>query len=92
MANLFALITPYPDELVRCSDPMGDNDLWLERVSASCHQILFCWRSHHMAREKGAWVSERLNDYALGTNNDGSPKHPLYVKRGTNPKKYEPIP
>jgi hypothetical protein len=90
MTNLYAFITPYPDELVKCKDPEGENDLWLERISQKCERIVFCWGSHRMAREKGLLVAETYRGYTLGTNSDNSPRHPLYVKRGTTLKIYEP--
>lgn len=85
MMNLFAYVTPYPEELKKCRDPLGDNDVWLEKKASECESIIFAWGSFDEAAERAKHIMEKFHGYALVINKDGSPRHPLYVKSNTNP-------
>ena len=92
MMNLFAWVTPYPEELIKCNDPLGDNDKWLIETSKKCDKIIFAWGSFQEAVERSKYVASLFPDaYALIINNDGSPRHPLYVKADTIPIPYQRI-
>jgi len=80
MTNLFAFVTPYPEELRKCNDAIKDNDKWLKETSQKCDRIIFAWGSFPEAEQRAKEVSVMFNAYALGFNKNGSPKHPLYVK------------
>lgn len=85
MMNLFAYVTPYPEELKKCNDPLGDNDGWLEKIAEKCDKIIFAWGSFEEATERAKDIMQRFDGYALIINKDGSPRHPLYVKADIEP-------
>lgn len=86
MMNLFAYVTPYPEELQKCSDPLGDNDGWLEKIAPKCSKVIFAWGNFKEAQERSKQVIKMFPDaYALILNKDGTPRHPLYVKADTIP-------
>ena len=43
MLNLFAFVTPYPDELKKCDNPLGNNNEWLHKIGAKCDRIIFAY-------------------------------------------------
>ncbi len=83
MANLFALRTPYPEEMMADPDPVGpENDDWLVRAANQCEATVAAWGAGGAFRERAAQVSRLLAGrplLCLGTTRDGSPRHPLYV-------------
>lgn len=85
MMNLFAFVTPYPEQLSKCEDSLGDNDGWLEKISEKCERIIFAWGSFQEARERAIEVLHKFEGYALVINLDGSPRHPLYVRGDVEP-------
>lgn len=83
MLNLFSFITPYPAELIICEDNT-DNDFYLKLYGNKSSEIVYAWGSFKEARERALEVQKLfINPKALHINNDGSPKHPLYVKADT---------
>lgn len=80
MMNLFAYVTAYPKELIKCNNPLGDNDKFLKKISERCDKIIFAWGSFDEAKDRAKKVAEMFDGYALMINKDGSPRHPLYVK------------
>lgn len=89
MMNLFAWVTAYPEELKKCDNPLGDNDKWLKEIAQKCKKIIFAWGSFAEAHERSKQIVEMFTEgQALMINNNGSPKHPLYVKADTIPVKY----
>jgi hypothetical protein len=90
MANLFAVVSSDPKILLTCSDPIGDNDIWLDIVRSKCEDVLFAWGSFKEAKERGAKVAAMFpTAVCLGINKDGSPKHPLYVAANTSQINYK---
>jgi hypothetical protein len=91
MANLFSFVTAYPDELLKCPDPVNGNDLWLYKIAAQCNEVVFAWGSFKEAQERAKKVIAMFpNAKALHINKNGSPKHPLYIKGDTIPVLYNP--
>ena len=89
MMNLFALVSPYPEDLTKSDDPLGDNDGWIEKISPKCEKVIFAWGDFKEARERSQKIIEMFPDgYALIINKNGTPRHPLYVKADTKPKQY----
>ncbi|MDD4972025.1 MAG: DUF1643 domain-containing protein [Paludibacter sp.] len=89
MTNLFALVTPYPSILASVPDPLGDNNSWLSRIATMCKDVLFAWGSFPQAKERAQEVIRMFPDaLALVINQDGTPRHPLYVKSDVIPVKY----
>lgn len=90
MTNLFAWVTPYPDELLKCSDPVNGNDAWLKKVAGFSEQIIFAWGNFKEAQERAKLVIEMFpGAKALQINKNGSPKHPLYVKGDIIPVQFK---
>jgi len=89
MLNLFAIVTPYPEDLVKSSDPVGDNDKQLIGFASACDEIVFAWGSFKEARERAEQVKVMFpGAKCLTINANGSPRHPLYVKGDTVPIYY----
>jgi hypothetical protein len=55
--------------------------------------VIAAWGKHGVLGQRAALVmsllvGEGITRYHLGLNNDGSPKHPLYLKGGTEPQEW----
>ena len=90
VTNLFAYRATNPDELGKTNDPFGPENS--EYLRSAFGPITVCaWGSHkYVGRvNQNTDVFERENTafLCLGYNQDGSPKHPLYVpaNRGLSP-------
>ncbi len=88
MTNLFAYITAYPKELIICNDPQKDNDKWLRSICTKVERVVFAWGSFKEAEERSKEVIKMFDGYALIINQDGSPRHPLYVKGNIKPIRF----
>lgn len=88
IVNLYAYRTAFPHELWLADDPVGaENDAWIHQAAQGASRVILGWGTHAKP-ERVAEVFDLLSVdnpvlYCLGTNNDGSPKHPLYLKNGT---------
>lgn len=82
MTNLFALISPYPDDLRKYPDPVRDNDKWIQYARQECNDVIFCWGAFKQATYRAKRICEVFGTTALcfGKNANGSPKHPLFLK------------
>lgn len=80
MMNLFSFVTAYPKELQFDEDSVERNNRWLKVISVKCDRIIFAWGSFKEAEQRAKYILERFKGFALEINQDGSPKHPLYVK------------
>lgn len=90
MMNLFAWVTPYPEELRKVEDPIGDNDKWLIKAQAKCDEVVFCWGNFPEAKERSEQVMKMFpSAKALILNKDGTPRHPLYVPANTVPVEFK---
>ena len=91
MANLFALRTPYPEEMMKADEPVGpENDAWLLRAAERCERIVAAWGVTGTYQARADAVVRLLAGRelsCLGTTQDGHPRHPLYVaaKQGFAP-------
>lgn len=43
MLNLFTYVTAYPEELMKCDDPLGPADYYLFEYAKKCEKIIFAW-------------------------------------------------
>lgn len=78
MANLFALISPKPNDLRACPDPLKDNDQWLTYLEGITSEVIFCWGNFKQAEYRAKKIIKRFPDaMCLGKNPNGSPMHPL---------------
>lgn len=89
--NLFAFRATDPRDMRAQADPVGpDNDAfideWVAMAFSEGYPVLAAWGTHGAYRDRQADVVRMLGPMAdqlqcLGTNRDGSPKHPLYLRR-----------
>lgn len=90
MMNCFPYVSTNPNDLKDCSNiPL--NDVWLERVSKACEEIVFAWGDFKIVRDKKRDKElAAMFPYAkaLQINKNGSPKHPLYVRNNVVPVKF----
>lgn len=81
MMNLFALISPNPDDLRACPDPVKDNDKWIHTIRPLCDEVIFCWGNFKQAGYRSKIMVQMYHEaLCFGKNKNGSPKHPLYLK------------
>lgn len=86
MMNLFGIVSSKPQVLVTDSDPLGDNDQWLEKIAAKCERIIFAWGVFKQAKARAEDVKKRFpGSYCLKKTKKGHPWHPLYVAGNTQP-------
>ena len=88
MLNAFALRSTKPEELYEAADPIGpDNDLYIREIASKAALVVVAWGkpARHLNRDQQvaallqqACAPNRVKCFAL--NNDGTAKHPLYVK------------
>lgn len=93
MTNAFAFRATLPKDMRKASDPVGPmNDWVLRHTAVSCERVIACWGAlsnfPRSLRHRAASIRIMLRDaerpvYCLGRNDDGSPKHPLYVAAST---------
>lgn len=87
MMNLFAWISPNPDDLLEVEDPLGDNDTRLRAMAATGFDVIFCWGSFQQATERIGQVEPIFGDtrcLCFGHNKNGTPFHPraLIYRKG----------
>lgn len=86
VANLFALRSTDPAQLLVHADPIGPlNDDWLRRVAREYGDVVCAWGAHSMASGRGSIVARLMTDagarlWCLGSTKHGAPRHPLYVR------------
>ncbi len=91
MCNLFALISPHPEDLRSCPDPVKENDTYLQQYAAWAQEIIFCWGSFPMAEYRARKIKPLFpGAMCFGKNKNGAPFHPramVYIKDAMhNPK------
>lgn len=81
MANLFGLISPDPEALRMCPDPVKENDKYVHNLSQQCATIVFCWGNFKQAEYRAKkFIKMFPGAMCFGKNSSGTPKHPLYLK------------
>ena len=87
MANAWAFRSTKPGALRSVADPFGPkNHYALAGLSTRCKRIVVAWGAHPSLTEEHVARVLRFIDrpvYCFGTNADGSPKHPLYLRKDT---------
>jgi len=84
MTNLFALISPEPEDLRSCPNPIQDNDKWLLEVMDYSHSHILCYGNFKQAVYRAKFIKKIIpNPLCLGKNKNGTPVHPLYKKATT---------
>lgn len=91
MTNIFAYRATDPKVMEAQEEPIGpDNDRWLKQVSNGSGLVVAAWGTHGSHLGRAEEVLALIGPLCcLGTNKDGSPKHPLYLRRDTEPVLYE---
>lgn len=91
MTNLFAFRATDPKAMKVRSFPEGEGNIeWLCKIGANAGLIVVAWGSHgaHYHRDQMVLNILRGNNlklHCLGRNQDGTPKHPLYLPKTTQP-------
>ncbi|MCW8140634.1 MAG: DUF1643 domain-containing protein [Planctomycetota bacterium] len=93
--NLFAFRSTDPRALKNAVDPVGpDNDGHLLAQAARASTIVLAWGAHGTLLQRDRHVLRLLTEgghaklMTFGTTANGSPRHPLYVAKGTPLVKY----
>ena len=84
VGNLFALRSTDPKGLLDHRDPVGsENDDHLQRLAGECKAVVAAWGNSasglRLFQDRQTYVKELLRGrmQCLGTNKDGTPKHPV---------------
>lgn len=92
--NLFAWRDTKPANMKKAELPEGiDNQHWILKCGSEAGLVLAAWGKngslHNADLNARQWL-ERIGVqlHCLGTNGDGSPKHPLYIPADTKPIPY----
>lgn len=88
VANLYALRSTDPAGLWKHQDPVGPQNDYFLTVLARTHKTIICAWGRNAKAERVAEVvklfkNEGCTLFCFGTNQNGSPKHPLYIKADT---------
>lgn len=103
VVNLFPLRSTDPDGLLTHAAPLGDrpdrNAGVIMDAIDRCAMVICAWGAHKAAPAQGEEVLRIVRMcgrgnllYHLGLNQDGSPKHPLYVPKTKRPEPFTAIP
>jgi len=92
--NLYAYRAKDPKDLFKAWNPVGPaNNYWLTSFGTD-NDIICAWGNHAKADRVKWFVKEmaRVNArmFCFGTNKNGSPKHPLYLKGDTPLEEWRP--
>lgn len=97
VGNLYALRATDPHELHTAEDPIGpENDRWLARLVWEATETVVAWGATPRPRpERAQHVLDWLEAHGgpitcLGRTKDGSPRHPLYVRRDAVRETFKP--
>lgn len=89
--NAFAWRSTDPGGMLAAADPVGPyNDEIIVEVCKEAPLVVCGWGKHGTHRQRDALLLAMLREngieaWALGFNNDGTPKHPLYVPYAATP-------
>lgn len=91
VVNLFAFRATDPDELKRCTDPIGpDNDMYIRRAALQADRIVLAWGTKGRLFGRDKKVRELLSSfesvYYLDLSKKGHPRHPLFIPAICEPK------
>jgi hypothetical protein len=91
--NLFALIETDPEKLKRTPEAIGPlNNKVIESINLQAPEdsvFIAAWGNHGKHLGRDIEVTNMLNDrdlYCLGTNKNGTPRHPLHMSHSIRPE------
>jgi hypothetical protein len=83
VCNLFAWRATDPEWLLKVPNPVGpDNDAHICLQAQSANLIVAAWGSHNAVGTRAIDIYREIhgrNVFCLGTTQNGSPRHPLYI-------------
>jgi hypothetical protein len=91
MTNLFAYRATLPAVMKDHAAPIGwTNDDWILKVAKEASLIICAWGKDGSHMSRGREVvkflkAENVKLFHLGLNTNGTPKHPLYLLKTTEP-------
>ena len=87
MTNLFAYRATDPRVMKEADDPIGpENDDYLRRLSKEVDCVIAAWGNGGGFNNRDTAVMDLFPSlYALGLTRAGKPRHPLYVRSGSEP-------
>lgn len=96
IGNIHAYRTTDKERLRFTNDPVGpENDATLLAMTSNCRMVVLAYgQPHRTLRPRGAAVVRMLHDAGanlayLELSQDGTPKHPLYLKGDLLPQAYK---
>lgn len=86
IGNLFAYRATLPSDLAKAVEPVGPRNLkFLRKACRDADTTITAWGVAHVVKklnpEKVLKSIDRLETYSLGYCKDGTPRHPLYLKK-----------
>ena len=84
VVNLYAYRTSYQNELYAATDPVGpNNSAWLRKALCASNKVVCAWGKGVSPTKLKAFNrlinKHKIELFCLGTNLDGSPKHPARI-------------
>lgn len=95
MTNLFAYRSTDPDVMKNNTAHIGPaNDTWLLKAAKEATLIIAAWGKHGRHADREARVLKMFFDckvklHCLRYNQDGTPEHPLYIPKDTQPVEFD---
>ncbi len=90
VGNLFPLVSPNPEDLLKASRPRGRNNGQHLIAMLQQSELLICaWGNAPVLKALPAWkiyeFFKRRPAFCLGLNMGGTPRHPLYLRSEVTP-------
>lgn len=88
LGNLHSYVTPYPPVLKnKILEHDNVNLLHLKKMTKKCEKVVFGWGNYGHTPQ---WLKELVKEpYCFGFNQNGSPKHPLYLPHSSELKPFQ---
>ncbi len=88
MTNIFAYRATDPNVMMKIEEPIGfDNDRTLKTLSSAAGIVIAAWGKHGSHINRGKQIIDMIPSlHCLKRNGDGSPAHPLYLKKTLEPQ------
>ena len=93
MTNLFAFRATDPDVMINQGDKAigPENTAWILKIARHAGKVICAWGTDGTFLNRGNEVLSYLAGqgtgiYCLGQNSDGTPKHPLYLRKDSLPR------